>query len=122
VIGPSLIPAWICLPIAAAMMICLALHARATVQSSHPASRKRIRTANAWIMLINTPLLATGFSLISPSSAPRAWLLVWIAAMLLLAFSVALAVLDMLNTIRLGRRAARELAATLTGVPRTPHS
>jgi len=113
VTGGTLIPVWICVPIAAAMMICLALHARAIARGNHPASRKRIRLANAAVMLVNTPLLAAGFSLINSSTAPRAWLLVWIAAMVLLAFSIGLALLDMLNTVRLARRAARELTQSL---------
>lgn len=116
-IAGTLIPAWICVPAGVLMMLCLALHARATARGSHPASRKRIRLANAAIMLVNTPLLTAGFSIISASATPRAWLLVWLAAMALLAFSVALALLDMLNTLRLARRAARELTRSLVNAP-----
>lgn len=116
----TLIPAWICVPIATLMMVVLLLHTRATARSSHPASRKRLRIANGIVMFINMPLLATGFSVIDAGHSPRAWLLIWIAAMALLAFSVLLAIMDMLNTVRLARRAAREMTQSLLGLPTPP--
>lgn len=105
----SLAPASICVPAAVIMALLLVVHLRATAKSDHPASRKRIRLANGAIMLVNTPLLAAGFSLIDPNKHTAMWVLTWIAAIVLLLFSIGLAVLDVMNTMRLNRIAARDL-------------
>lgn len=91
------------------LMVLAAVHARATRRSSEPGSRKRIRLANAVLMMVTLPLLATGFSLLDPHDHPREWTLVWLSAMALLAMNVFLAVLDALNTLRLLSRARREI-------------
>lgn len=100
----SLIPVWFCVPVAALLFAIVALHMRGTARSDHPPSRKRIRFANGILILINLPLLTAGFSLINPSAHPRPWVLVWVAAMALLACNVGLAMLDVVNTLRLTRR------------------
>lgn len=102
------------------MMILVAGHAEATRRSAEPASRKRIRLANAFLMMFTLPLLAVGFSLLDPRQYPREWSLVWLMAMGLLAMNVFLAVLDALNTIRLLRRAHRDLRKKLWSPVRTP--
>ena len=106
----TLAPVWFCVPVAAIMWLGVALHLRGTLRSDHPASRKRIRVANGILMLINLPLLAAGFSLIDPHTQAGWWVVVWLVAIALLAMSVALAVLDMVNTVRLARQGARDIA------------
>jgi len=100
----SLIPAWFCVPVAALLVAIVALHMRSTARSDHPPSRKRIRFANGILILVNLPLLTAGFSLINPNAHPKPWVLVWVAAMALLACNVGLAILDVVNTLRLTRR------------------
>lgn len=105
-----LAPGWIVLPAAALLMFAVAGHTMAISQSRHPASRKRIRQANGGIMLVTIPLLATGLSLLDPVRHAREWALVWMASVALLGFVILLALLDVANTVRLARRAARKLS------------
>ncbi len=94
-------------------MVLVAIHAKGTQRSNEPASRKRIRGANACLIMLTLPLVAAGFSVVNPRTHPRAWMLVWSAAMALLAMNVSLALLDVLNTARLVRSARRRLNAEL---------
>ncbi len=105
----SLIPAWFCVPVAAMLFAIVALHLRTTARSDHPPSRKRIRLANGILILINLPLLTAGFSLVNPNVHPKPWVLIWVAAMVLLACNVGLAILDVVNTLRLTRRESPRL-------------
>lgn len=107
-------PAWLVLPAALLLMLAVAWHGRMLGRSDHPASRKRIRIANAAVMLVLLPLLATGLSLLSSERHPREWALVWLAVMGLVAVSVCLAITDALNTLRLLRAARRELRRALS--------
>lgn len=100
---------WLVLPLGGLLMLVVAAHIGATEQSDQPESRKRIRIANGWVMLVALPLLATGFSLIDPDLNKRLFILVWLAAILLLFISVSLAVLDIFNNIRLARHARSRL-------------
>lgn len=104
---------WIALPITIMLMILSAVHARRTRASAEPASRKRIRIANAMLMMLTLPLVAVGFSIVSPRTHPREWILIWMAAMALLTMNVALACLDVINTVRLLRTARRRLRAEM---------
>ena len=65
--------------------------------------------ANGWVLLLLIPLLAAGFGVIDPNANARMFALVWFAAIVLLALCVCLAVMDMLNTLRLSRNAERYL-------------
>ncbi|MBL8745819.1 MAG: hypothetical protein JNK58_05610 [Phycisphaerae bacterium] len=112
-ISLPIIPPLAALGAALALMVVVALHARRTTRSSETASRKRIRGANACLIMLTLPLVAVGFSVVNPRTHPRAWMLVWVAAMSLLAMNVALALLDMLNTLRLVRAARRRLRTEL---------
>lgn len=109
---PAISP-FIALPAAFALMLIVALHARHTSRSAEPASRKRIRIANGYLMMFTLPLLAVGFSMLDPRLHFREWALVWLAAITLLGMNVGLAVIDMLNTFRLVRSARRRLRASL---------
>lgn len=110
--GP-LIPMWIGLPLGVAMMLIVAAHAMVVAETTHPASRRRIRQANGGLMLVLIPLLTAGFSLIDPQREPRLWVLVWLAALPMLCFVVLFAGLDVLNTWRLMRLRRRRLRAEM---------
>lgn len=105
-----LAPGWIVLPMAALLMFAVAGHTIAISHSRQPASRKRIRQANGGLILVTIPLLATGLSLLDPARHAREWALVWMASVALLGFVIILALLDVANTVRLARRAARKLS------------
>ena len=108
-IGGAILPAWGVLPIAALLMLIVAAHMEATRIATRPESRRRIRLANGWVMLVTIPLLASGFSLLDPEVERRAFVLVWLGVVWLLVLSLLLAVIDVANTIRIARRERREL-------------
>lgn len=107
--SPGVLSPWVVLPIAAALMLVVAALQAAIQRADAPPSRKRIRSANGVVMLLAIPLLAAGFCLVNPTLAPRAFLLVWAAAIGLLCIAVLLAVLDMMNTWRLTTTSRRSL-------------
>ncbi len=106
----SVIPWWIVLPVAGVVMMFVAAHIGATQQRTKPPSRRRIRVANGWVMLVTIPLLAAGFGVLNPHTQSRAFALVWVAAVALLAMTIGLALLDAANTLRLARAARRKSA------------
>lgn len=117
--GAGAISPWIVFPPALALMFLFAWHMVATGASVAPESRKRIRIANGWVMLLTIPLVAAGFSLVSADRQPRAFLLIWGAAIVLIFLTVALALADVVNTIRLARRAGDSLHQELRDNLRT---
>lgn len=112
----SIIPPWITAPAGFVMLILVLHHAARTWHSAEPLSRRRIRLANAAVMSLTLPLLTIGFSFLDHRAQPRAWTLVWLCAMTLLAVNIALAVLDVANTLRMVRRARRALRAALAAL------
>jgi len=106
-----LMPAWIALPIAMLAIIVVAAHVAAMYRDTlMPASRRRIRVANAWLMVIAIPLLASAVSIVSPAR-PRAFVLVWLAAVGLVMIILVVALIDLLNNHRLFAASRRDLRA-----------
>lgn len=99
---------WVVFPPAIALMLLVCFLQAHIIRSKGPASRRKIRTANGWVMLLAIPTLAAGFCLVNPSLAPRAFLLTWAAAIGLLCIAVLLAALDMMNTWRLTAESRRD--------------
>lgn len=110
----TLIPVSMTLPFAAVILAAVLVHARMVLRSNQPASRKRIRLANAAVMAVTVPLLVVGFSVVDHDRSPGAWAIVWMAALAFLALNIGLAVLDMINTLRLLNRTRRRLRTALT--------
>lgn len=108
-IGSGILPAWLVLPVAGVLMLLVAWHAVALELSAEPASRKRIRVVNGWVMLIGIPVVASGFSLVDPEGRPRAFVMIWAVGIGLLLISVTLAAVDMVNTWRLAKSDREEL-------------
>jgi len=98
-----LLPAWVVLPVAAFMLLVVAVHLLLMLKSEMPASRKRIRTLNGWIMLFLVPIGAAAFGIVSPGE-PRLFVLIWSIVIAMLFLLIGLAVLDMVNTTRLYQR------------------
>ena len=99
----SVLPAWFVIPLAAVVMLIVAAAITSAAKHTTPASRRRIRIANGWVMLLITPLAAFGFGLIDSSAQPRLFVKVWILVIGLLCITVALAILDMINTARIAK-------------------
>ena len=114
--GGTILSPWLVLPVAAVMMLVVAAHIGVTEQRTTPPSRRRIRIANGWVMLLAIPLLAIGFGVVATGNH-RVFAMVWMAAIALVSFSVMLAFADMVNTLRIvraeRRRCAREAARRL---------
>lgn len=104
-----LMPAWIAIPIAMAAIMVVAAHVASMYRASDmPPSRRRIRLANAWLMVITIPLLAFAVSIISPARQ-RTFVLVWSAAAGLVFLVLTVALIDMLNNHRLYTRSRLQL-------------
>lgn len=109
--GP-LVSAWLAMPVAGVVLALLALHMRSLAGAPMPESRRRIRTANGWIMLLATPVTAYAFGVASPEN-PRVFILAWLAVAGLLAIVLLLAGIDIVNTGRITMVARRELRREL---------
>lgn len=113
----GVLPAWLVLPITALLMLIIAGAITSAAKHTTPASRRRIRLANGWVMLLTTPLAATGFSLIDSSAQPRLFVKVWVLVIGLIFISIVLAILDMLNTARLVRLSHQRLRGAIRHPP-----
>ena len=101
----GLVSPWVAVPLAAAVMFVVAGHVLAMqrARAHMPASRRRIRTANGLLMLVVAPLLAYAVSNGPGTDQPRPMALLWLLILSMLTMVVGLAVLDVLNTLRLVR-------------------
>jgi hypothetical protein len=110
------LPWWLVVPAAALVMLMVAAHVLSIQHSDVPASRRRIRTANGLLMLVVVPLFAYAVT-VPHKQSPQAFALVWVAVMALIGMIIMLALLDILNNVRLqahqradaSREAAEEL-------------
>lgn len=107
----SLAPGWLVLPLAALALIATAAHIialREAPKGSLPESRRRIRIATGWVILVTVPLTAYGFGIADPDRT-GVFVLVWTASTGLIGTIVILALLDAANTVRLHRLASGRL-------------
>ena len=93
-------------------MIVIAGHllAMRTARDRIPASRYRIRTVNGGMMLAVVPMLACAFSVVSPDDQ-KFFVLIWLTCTGLMGIVLVLAVLDVLNNLRLGKQESDRLRA-----------
>ena len=108
--GPVVTP-WIVFPLAAVTLLIVAAHILALRESAPgrmPESRRRIRVLTGWVTLATVPMLACGFGFVPPSDASL-FATLWIANIVMLATIIALALLDACNTVRLARRANKDI-------------
>lgn len=105
--GP-LAPAWLVVPLAVLALLVIAGHVLALDKAEMPASRKRIRKVNGFLMMFTTPLVACAFAIVSPSRA-RLFVMVWMIVAGLVTLVLLLAILDMANTWRMSWAEKREL-------------
>lgn len=103
-----LLPSWVVLPVAVVMLLVVAVHLLVVSHAPMPASRRRIRLANGWIMLLLVPLGAAAFGVVTPSD-PRSFVFVWTLVIFMLLMLIVLATIDIVNTGVLYRRERRSL-------------
>ena len=111
--NPGVLPLWFVLPATVVVMLTVAAAIQVAAKHTVPASRRRVRLANGWVMLLTTPLAAAGFGLIDSATQPRLFVKVWILVIGLISISVILAFMDMLNTARLARVSHQRLRASM---------
>lgn len=112
--GP-LAPWWIVVPLAAVALLATASHIivlREAPAGALPESRRRIRIATSWVIMVAIPLTAYAFGIASPAK-PGIYSMVWLAVVGLLGAIVLLAMLDAFNTVRLHRDETRRLRQDL---------
>lgn len=109
--GP-LVPAWLAFPVGAVLVVVIALHLQSLKRADMPASRKRIRSANGWLMLAAAPITAYAFGAATTQNA-RVFMLVWLTVAGLLGMVMLLACLDVLNNRRLHRSEQRRLGSQI---------
>lgn len=107
-----LVPSWLAVSMALVLLFFLLLHMAWIQRADMPASRRRIRIVNGWLMLAAIPLLTYAFGIAIPSKA-RSFVLVWAASVGVIGIIVMLAVLDMLNNWRIHHRARTRLRADM---------
>ena len=113
--GPAvnpIAPIWITGPLAMVTLVVVAAHLIAVRGAAMPESRRRIRTANGWLILVTVPVLAVAFSVVGPGR-PRWFALAWAVAMLLIALVIVMAFVDMANNVRLARENRAQLQRSL---------
>jgi len=104
----TLVPGWLAIALAGATMLFVAAHVLAIQHLEMPASRRRIRTVTGVLMLILCAMLAYATGMVDPDEK-RDFVLAWMAVIALLGIVLLLAGMDVLNTLRLHRRARADL-------------
>lgn len=112
--GPAL-PMWLVAPPCLILMLVLAGYVQALREAEVPASRRRIRTLGSVTMMLTLPLIVYLFSIATPGNA-RTFMLTWAMLLGLLAMLVVLAMLDVVNSTRIQRKARQEFRSELRGL------
>lgn len=112
--GP-LAPPWAVFPMALVTMIIIAAHLRGVARADVPPSRRRIRTANGWLMMFLAIALACATGVVSTADK-RTFVLCWMAVAGLTGMVLLLAWIDAFNSLRLHRRDRRELRGQFRGL------
>lgn len=109
-----MVSAWLIFPLAALAVVVIMGHLAALRQDAEmPTSRKRIRTANAVVLLATAFSLAYAFGVADPVAQPRDFALSWMLTTGLLFLVLMLACADSLNTVRLHWGEQRKLRRDL---------
>lgn len=110
-LSPSpLAPAWVAVPMGIVTLFVIMAHAAALREAPMPESRRRIRTANAVLMMCAVPLVTYALAIVPPANA-RPFVIAWTSVVCFLGIILMLALLDVLNTLRIRRREVARLRA-----------
>lgn len=112
--GPAL-PLWAVVPPCALLMLVLAGYVQALREAEVPESRRRIRTLASITMMLTQPLIVYLFAIATPANA-RTFMLTWAMLIGLLGMLVVLAMLDVVNSTRIQRKARQEFRGELKGL------
>jgi peptidoglycan/LPS O-acetylase OafA/YrhL len=114
-----LLPPWIALPAAGFAMLFIAGHVLVMYRADIPPSRRRIRVAAGLLMMVVAGLLGYGFGVVTPAQSAM-FVLTWLAIVGMLVIVVTVAMIDVINNLRLhaeDRRALRRAMARPIGAP-----
>ncbi|MCW5769356.1 MAG: hypothetical protein KIT19_11800 [Phycisphaeraceae bacterium] len=115
-------PAWIVFPLGGFTLVVVLWHLWTVIRSDAApahATRRRIRLANAGVMLCLVPLVTFAFG-VATTASPRFFALAWLAVMGLLALMVLLAMMDSANTARMHLTDRADLRAQLRQAIKEP--
>jgi len=111
--GVPLVTPWAVIPLAVLAMLFLAGHIMNLQRDKEmPDSRRRIRLANAWLMMFMSPIAAMAFSIVTPGQS-REFVVLMTLVVGMLGLIVSLACADAINNLRIHRHAVRELKAEI---------
>lgn len=103
-------------PLGVVAMVFLVLYWIRLGRPDVPRSRRIIRRSSIAIALVQIPLLFVSLSLVDPVVHPRAYILCWLACLLLVVLIVVVAMADVVNNFRLhAAESTRLLEDTFTG-------
>jgi hypothetical protein len=118
-------PPWVVLPLGFVAMVVvaayiLALLDPAAADSLGPA-RRRLRLTSAWVTMLTIPAAAYGFGIATPAR-PRVFVLIWTVVVAMLLGVLALAVIDLVGSMRwaagLRRQRREDLRTTIDDIRR----
>jgi hypothetical protein len=111
--GGPLIPQWIAIGVGSLALLVIAAHLLSLNHATDiDPRRRRIRMANAVLMMITVPFVSYGFGIATPSRG-RAYVLVWAVTAGLLFMIILVALIDMLHSWQLHRAHLREVRRQL---------
>jgi len=96
------------LPVSIGVLLLIAGHLTAMQRAEMPRSRRRIRTINGVVMLFATPLIAYAFGIAHEGNAGT-FVAAWSGVTVLMGVILVMAVIDMLNNLRLHRERLRRI-------------
>lgn len=112
--GPAL-PLWAVVPPCLLLMLVLAGYVMALKEADVPESRRRIRTAGCIVMMMTQPMIVYLFAIVTPSS-PRKFMLTWAMLIGLLGMLVFLALVDVINNLRLHTKMKNQLRIDMASI------
>lgn len=101
-------PAWLIVPTASILLIAVVAHAASLRSGDMPDSRRRLRTVNAFLMLLAVPLTTYALCILDPRDV-RWFVLIWAATIGVIGIVISVAFADILNTARLASLTKRSL-------------
>lgn len=105
-------PRWVIVVVALGALFVISVHILLLAHADTHPSRKRIRIANGFLMMVGVVALAYAIGMASPSN-PRQFTLAWTFVMAMMAMIVGVSCIDALNSLRLHALERREVRREL---------
>jgi hypothetical protein len=113
-VAPAL-PLWAVVPPCLLLMLVLAGYVLALKEADVPESRRRIRTAGCVVMMMTQPIIVYLFAVVT-SNSPRKFILTWAMLIGLLCMLVLLALVDVINNMRLHSKLKSQLRIDMANI------